>query len=361
MAGEDQDNQDKTEDPSQYRLEKSKEKGDVVSSKDLSGIMIVGAAVGTLMFAGTFMLDEIWSMTERILALNLDTVYQQKEIITFMNEVIYSFLKIISPLFLIVMIVSFLSQVMQIGVVYAPDLISMKLERINPQTGFGRIFSSKSLFEFFKGLIKFVLVFGVTYMVLNKSVFQLNGMINSEISSSLIFMKAIVFRLFVGVLITLVIIALIDFTYEKWAYLQRMKMSKHEMKEELKEREGSPEIRSRIKSVQREMAKKRMMKDLPKADVVVTNPTHFSVALKYNRDSMVAPIVIAKGADHLAFQIREIAKKNDIPLVENVMLARTLYSTVKVGESVPRDLYKAVAEVLAFVYKLKKRATWKVS
>jgi flagellar biosynthetic protein FlhB len=361
MSQGEKDDQEKTEEPSQYRLDKSREKGDVVSSKDLSGIMIVGAAVGTLMFAGTFMLEEVWALAERVLALSLETVFHQKEILVLFNDVVFSFLKILSPLFLIVFIVSFLSQLMQIGIIYAPELITMKLERINPQSGFGRIFSSKSLFEFFKGLLKFILVFGATYVVLNKSIWQLNGMINSEIYSSLFFMKSIVIKLFISVLLTLVVIAIVDYAYEKWAYLQRMKMSKQEMKEELKEREGSPEIRSRIKTVQREMAKKRMMKDLPKADVVVTNPTHFSVALKYNRETMVAPIVIAKGADHLAFQIREIAKKNDIPLVENVMLARTLYSTVKVGEGVPRDLYKAVAEVLAFVYKLKKRVVWKIS
>jgi flagellar biosynthetic protein FlhB len=358
---EDKDDQDKTEEPSQYRLEKSREKGDVVSSKDLTGIMVVTAAIGTLLFTGTYMLEEIWTIAEVVLSSNLETTFTQKGILAIFNKSIFSFLKIMAPLFLMLMIVGFLGQVMQIGVIYAPELITLKLERINPQKGLGRIFSSKSLFEFFKGLVKFILVFSVTYMMLNKSILEVNGMIQSELPASLAFMKSMVMGLISAILMTFAFIAMIDFTYEKWTYLQRMKMSKQEVKEEMKEREGSPEIRSRIKSVQREMAKKRMMKELPKADVVVTNPTHYSVALKYNRDKMVAPMVVAKGVDQLAFQIREIAKKHDIPLVENVPLARTLYSTVKVGEAVPRDLYKAVAEVLAFVYKLKKRMEWKVS
>ena len=233
MAEDKDDNQDKTEDPSQYRLEKSKEKGDVVSSKDLTGIMVVAAAIGTLLLTSAYMFEEMWVICEKLLNVDIETTFTSKEILILFNYVIISFLKIMAPLFLILMIVAFLTQIMQIGVVYAPDLITMKLERISPQSGLGRIFSSKSLFEFFKGLIKFILVFSVTYMVLNKSIFQVNGMIHSEISASMFFMKSLVMNLVVAILLTLAFVAMIDFAYEKWTYLQRMKMSKQEMKEEL--------------------------------------------------------------------------------------------------------------------------------
>jgi flagellar biosynthetic protein FlhB len=158
-----------------------------------------------------------------------------------------------------------------------------------------------------------------------------------------------------SILLGLGIIALADFAWEKWSYRKKMMMTKQEAKEEAKEKDGNPEIRNRIRQIQRQMAQKRMMNDVKKADVIVTNPTHISVALKYDGESMVAPSVMAKGADHLALRIREIAKENDIPIVENIMLARTLYKTVKVGHGVPRTLYKAVAEILAFVYKLRRK------
>jgi flagellar biosynthetic protein FlhB len=146
-----------------------------------------------------------------------------------------------------------------------------------------------------------------------------------------------------------------DFAWEKWSYRQKLMMTKQESKDEAKEKDGNPEIKQKIRQIQRAMSQKRMMDDVKKADVIVTNPTHLSVALKYDGQSMVAPAVMAKGADHLALRIREIAQEHDIPIVENVMLARTLYKTVKVGEGVPRTLYRAVAEVLAFVYKLRRK------
>lgn len=153
----------------------------------------------------------------------------------------------------------------------------------------------------------------------------------------------------------LVVIAVADFAYQKISYRKKLMLTKDEAKREHKENEGNPEIKQRIKTIQRQMMQKRMISDVPKADVIVTNPTHFSVALKYDSENMVSPTVVAKGADHMALRIRSIAKNNNIPIVENVMLARNLYKNVKVGNAVPRSLYKAVAEVLAFVYKLKKK------
>ena len=167
--------------------------------------------------------------------------------------------------------------------------------------------------------------------------------------------KYLMVKLGFSILLGLGVIALMDFAWEKWSYHKKMMMTKQEAKQEAKEKDGNPEIKNRIRTIQRQMAQKRMMNDVKKADVIVTNPTHISVALKYDGNEMVAPSVLAKGADHLALRIREIAKENDIPIVENIMLARTLYKTVKVGHGVPRTLYKAVAEILAFVYKLRRK------
>ena len=158
-----------------------------------------------------------------------------------------------------------------------------------------------------------------------------------------------------GIMGSLLILSIFDFGYQKYSYLQRLKQTKEQLKRETKEKEGNPEIKQRIKTIQREAAQKRMMAAIPEADVIVTNPTHLSIALKYDGETMVSPTVIGKGADHLALKIREIAKEHKVPIVENIPLARTLYKTVKVEEPVPRSLYKAVAEVLAFVYKMKRR------
>jgi flagellar biosynthetic protein FlhB len=151
------------------------------------------------------------------------------------------------------------------------------------------------------------------------------------------------------------VVALIDFAYQKFTYKKRLMQTKQELKQESKEQDGNPEIKQRIRQIQREMSRKRMIKEVKNADVIITNPTHISIVIKYNAENMVSPMVIGKGADHMAMKIREIAQEYQIPIVENVMLARTLYKTVKINSPVPRSLYKAVAEVLAFVYKLKKK------
>ena len=181
------------------------------------------------------------------------------------------------------------------------------------------------------------------------------GFLHADAAQSLSFGKYLMVKLGFSVLLGLGVIALMDFGWEKWSYRKKMMMTNQEAKQESKEKDGNPEIKNRIRTIQRQMAQKRMMNDVKKADVIVTNPTHISVALRYDGDAMVAPSVLAKGADHLALRIREIAKENDIPIVENIMLARTLYKTVKVGHGVPRTLYKAVAEILAFVYKLRRK------
>jgi len=178
---------------------------------------------------------------------------------------------------------------------------------------------------------------------------------NIDVNNSFLIGKEMLIKLSLLIVAALFVIALGDFAYQKMSYQKKLRQTKEEAKKELKEREGNPEIKQRIKAIQREMSHKRMMSDVPKADVIVTNPTHISIALQYDAENMISPIVLAKGADHVAFKIREVAKENNIPLVENVTLARSIFKTVKIGDAVPRSLYKAVAEVLAFVYKLKNK------
>ena len=247
------------------------------------------------------------------------------------------------------------SQIIQVGFLYEPDILTVNFDRIDPMKGFGRLFSKKALVDTVKSILKFVVVVFIAYTVFRDHSSEFLGFLHTEAAGSLVFGKALVLKLGFSILMGLGVIALMDFAWEKYSYLQKIRMTKQEVKDESKSQDGNPEIKNRIRTIQRQMSQKRMMNDVKKADVIITNPTHISVALKYSGDAMVAPEVVAKGADHLALRIRELAQEHDIPIVENVMLARTLYKTVKVGHGVPRTLYRAVAEILAFVYKLKKK------
>ncbi len=352
---EERDDAEKTEEPSQYRIDEARNKGDVASSKELNSIILLSGTLLTTVLCGAFVYDEFTEYLSWLLRLDFQKAYQEKEFIEVIEKTAWLALKCVGPVFGASICLGFLSQFAQIGFLYSPEIISAKFDRINPINGFQRLFSKKALVEVIKGIFKFAVVMSITYMVMRDNLGQFLGFLHSEVGAGLVFGKYLIFKLGYSVLLGLGVVALADFAWEKWSYRQKMMMSKQEAKEEHKEKDGNPEIKQKIRAIQRQMAQKRMMDGVKKADVIVTNPTHISVALKYDGQNMVAPEVVAKGADHLALRIRELAQENDIPVVENVLLARTLYKTVKVGHGVPRSLYRAVAEVLAFVYKLKRK------
>ena len=218
-----------------------------------------------------------------------------------------------------------------------------------------KLFSKQALFEAVKGVFKFVVVLAVVYAYLKDDVARYNGFMHLEISQTFFHAKDLLLKVSFAIILSLAVIAVLDFAWQKFTYKQKLMQTKQQLKQESKEQDGNPEVKQRIRQIQREMSRKRMIQDVKTADVIVTNPTHISIVLKYDSETMVSPMVVGKGQDHLAMRIREVAKEHNIPIVENVLLARTLYKTVKVGHPVPRNMYKAVAEVLAFVYKLKKK------
>jgi flagellar biosynthetic protein FlhB len=246
-----------------------------------------------------------------------------------------------------------LGSVVQFGFLFTWSPLEPELDRINPIAGFQRIFSISSVVEGLKSVIKLVAVVSVTYLMLRSQLLGSSSMAEMDSGAFMAYMSSTAFRLVGGVCVGLFIVAALDFSYQKYRYRQSLMMSKQEVKQEHKQREGDPLLKARVRSLQREMARKRMMQEVPKADVIVTNPTHIAVALRYDAEKMAAPRVVAKGADLVAQRIKEVARKNGIPLVENVPLARALHKSVKVGGKVPRSLYQAVAEVLAYVYRLK--------
>lgn len=350
-----QNDDEKTEEPSQYKLEESRKQGDVASSRELNSVLLLAGSLLTLVLCGVFVFEVFYEYIDWLYRLDFKHIYSKEKFAEVIQHTAWTLVKCVAPSFGASLCLGVMSQFMQIGFIYSPEVLNIKLERLNPIQGFQRLFSKKALVDTIKGIFKFVVVIWITYSVMSNNIGSFLGFLHADAAQSLAFGKYLMIKLGFSILLGLGIIALLDFAWEKWSYRQKMMMTKQEAKEEAKERDGNPEIKNRIRQIQRQMAQKRMMKDVKKADVIVTNPTHISVALRYDGETMVTPAVVAKGADHLAMRIREIAKENDIPIVENIMLARTLYKTVKVGNGIPRTLYKAVAEILAFVYKLRRK------
>ncbi|MCB9061180.1 MAG: flagellar biosynthesis protein FlhB [Halobacteriovoraceae bacterium] len=352
---EESDQSEKTEEPTLHRIEEFRRKGQVAASKELTSVLVLCACIMTLAFSVVYIFEIMSEYIDWIMTVDFSTIFQEEEFNKFVKKSAYALLECSAPVCLVALIVGVVSNVSQIGFLFSPEVLNWDPSRIDPFQGIKRIFSMKAIIEAGKGILKFSFILAIVYFIMSDQLDTYSGFLHVEFAESFLFGKSILLKLGMAIVLGLGIVALIDFGWEKYSYHQKLKMTKEEVKQEAKERDGSPEIKQRIRSIQREMSQKRMFQDVPKADVIVTNPTHLSVALKYDAETMIAPEVIAKGADLIALKIREIAKEHDIPIVENVPLARGLYKTVEIGQGVPKTLYKAVAEVLAFVYKLKRR------
>lgn len=349
------DSGEKTEEPSQHRIDEARKKGDVSSSKELNSVLILAGVFSVLILTSLYIFETFSDYIEWLYGLDFSKAYTEVLARQIFKETFFMAGKCVAPVFITSALLGFLAQVMQIGFLYAPEALQLKFDRINPQNGFKRIFSKKALAEVVKGLFKFSVVLLITYFIISQNITSFIGFLHTEAGEAFGYGKIFAFKLAGSILMGLFIVAIADFAWEKYSYKEKLRMTKQQVKEETKEKDGNPEIKQKIRSIQREMAQKRMIADVPNADVIITNPTHISIVVRYDSITMVAPQIIGKGQDHLALKIREIAKEHDIPIVENVPLARALYKTVKVGEGVPRSLYKAVAEILAFVYKLKRK------
>jgi len=257
------------------------------------------------------------------------------------------------PLFAGVYVVALLSNVAQVGFAISWKAVEPKFSKLNPINGFKQKFSSRAVVEMVKNLVKIGVISLVAYYAIKGDLDNITRLYDNSIGQILLFMLKISFWIFIKVCLIMMVVALLDYAYQKWKFLEDQKMTKKEVKDETKQTEGDPIVKSRIRQLQHEAARKRMMADVPKADVVVTNPTRLAVALKYDGKTMDAPRVVAKGAGAVAKNIRKIARENNVPLVEDKQLARNLYSHVDIGGEVPIEYYQAVAELLAYVYKLK--------
>ena len=351
-----QEGQEKTEVPTEKKRRESREEGQVAFSKELSSAALLAGIVLTLVATSPIILDamrQLMSQIFRDLAqseeLSIDSIF------TLSGEILSIILPAFAPFAAVIIFVGILASVLQVGVLITFKAIAPKFNKISPLTGLKRLFSSQSLADILKSMAKLIIVGFVGYLTYIDKITELNGLSVSTPESILIYNFTVVAEVAGKIVLALVAIAIFDYFYQRWHHEQQLMMTKQEVKDETKQTEGDPLLKARIRQIQREMSNARMMQEVPKADAVIVNPTHFSVAILYDRDVMTAPEVIAKGADHLALRMRTVARENNVPILERPELARDLYANVEIGDDIPERFYKAIAEILAFVYRLRKR------
>ncbi|MAF98465.1 MAG: flagellar biosynthesis protein FlhB [Micavibrio sp.] len=352
MAGDDQtDDSQKTEEPTQKRLDEARKKGQVPLSREVNNWVILLCA--TIMVA--VVAPHLFSQVNEIASSYLEHAHQAprgfEDVSALLRDGVLRVMAILALPFLILMVVAFFAPFLQVGPLFALESIKPSMDKISIVKGFGRLFSKRSLMEFLKGLLKICVVGVVGAVILYPYFGTLEHMIGLPLIVMMEELQMLVVRMLIGMLVVHIIIAVIDLSYQRMDHHKKMMMSRQEVREEYKQTEGDPHVRARLRQLRSEKARTRMMQNVPTADVVITNPTHYSIALKYDPDTMEAPLCVAKGIDEVALRIREVATEHDIMLYEDRPLARSLYDLVEVDEAIPYTQYKAVAEVISFVFK----------
>lgn len=345
--------EEKTEQPTPRKRQELKEKGEVAKSKELPSVAVLLAALISLSLFGSYMYNHIQIIMKGAFSLPSIHNFNIPEFLKFAQNIIGRLIILLSPLFAAIFITAILSNIMQVGFILSGESIIPKLSKIDPIKGFGRLFSKQAFMEFIKSLLKLSIVGGIAFLTVKGEMNNFVLLGDMELNSIFVYILKIFFKIFIRCSLAMIILVVIDYAFQRWEFEKRIRMTKQEVKDDFKKSEGDPLIKSRIKSIQMEMARKRMMQAVPEADVVITNPTHLAVALKYDSSTMNAPKLIAKGSRKIAEKIKDVASKHRIPILENKELARNIYSLVEVGQEIPPELYQTVAELLAYIYRLK--------
>ena len=340
-----------TEEPTAKKRADARKKGQVGRSQELNTAFVL--------LVGFFSLKLLWDSIYLSIATyttyvfsNLNQTVDTENIIRIFIGIIIVLAKTAFPIMLFIMVIGLAINFFQVGLNFSAESIEFKLDKLNPINGFGRIFSKRALVELAKSFFKIIVIGFFLYRFIHEQILAMPQFMFFDLTTSLALVAEIIFQMAFIVIGVIMIMAFCDYGYQRWQTTQDLKMTKQEVKDEMKQTEGDPQIKGKIRQKQRQMAMARMMKEVPKADVIITNPTHYAVALSYEQ-GMVAPTVVAKGQDLVAQRIKEIGRDARVPIIENKPLARTLYAAVQVGDAVPHELYQAVAEVLAYVYRLK--------
>lgn len=349
---------EKTEEPTSKKLQDTRKDGKVAKSKELSsGVELISLFLILKFWIGNMGNQFMECFNNVYEKMPTYTTYWAGNIVKrdysiLLQGVLLTILKLLLPFFIAGVALSIIINMLQFKFKVTTKPLQPKLNKLNPISGFKRLFSAEKLMELLKSILKVVLISALVYSTIKDDWVYLYKFYEMPLNQALELIGNIVINLGLKISLFFMIIAFADFAYQKYKFKQDVKMTKQEVKDEYKNAEGDPQVKGKIRQKMREVSQRRMMQDVPKADVVITNPTHFAVAIRYNPEESLAPVVLAKGADHLAQKIKSIAKENGVEIVENRPLARSLYANVDVGQEVPPELYQAVAEVLAMVYKM---------
>jgi len=346
--------QEKSEPATPKKLQDMREKGQVAKSREVPSVAVLVATIIAFYFLGASMVRQFMELMQWSFSSSMHLQIEEATVLWLVSEIFKRVLGIIAPLMTVIVVVALASNYLQVGFLFSLEAISPKFSKLDPIKGFTKIFSKQTLVELLKNIFKLVVVGSVAYLTVKSELNHMTPLMDMEIWAILSYIGEVCFKILLRTSWLLIVMALLDYAFQRWDFQQEAKMAKQEVKDEFKQREGDPLVKSRIRQVQREMARKRMMEAVPKADVVITNPTHLAIALEYNAQ-MPAPRVTAKGARLMAERIKEIARQNQVPLVENKPLAQAMFKGAEIGKEIPMVFYKAVAEIMAYVYQLKNK------
>jgi flagellar biosynthesis protein FlhB len=344
---------ERTEQATAKRRADARKKGQVARSREIPTLAILIAGLSTLFFWSSSMYHHLSLIMVKLFNQMGTLTLEPNTLQNLSWEIFGSLGVILAPILLGVTAAAILSNYVQVGSLFSWEAVQPDFSKINPWKGLSRLFSKQAAAELAKSLIKFAIIGWVAFVTIRKEWENIVALWNQEVGQIFQYAGKVSFDLFLKTILIMVLLAGLDYAFQRWSYEKSLRMTRREVQDEFKQTEGDPMIKSRIRSIQRELARRRMMAEVPKADVIITNPTHLAVALRYQYKDMSAPKVVAKGAELVAEKIKEIARGHRIPLVENKPLAQTLFKTVDLGQSIPSSLYQVVADILAYVYRLR--------
>lgn len=360
MAEENSEGQEKTEEPTPRRLEKAREEGQVVRSRELTTWLMLLGGILTLWFLADLFYGQLGLVMERTFVFDRGRAFDPSMMLTYAARSAELGLRAIAPLFVVMTVLALMAPTVLGGWSMSAKALQPKLSKLNPLKGLKRMFSTQALAELAKVIAKAALVGTVAYFYLSSNTGELMSLMDQPLHQALASGLRLAAMGCAFIAATLIVVAMIDVPYQLWSHRKKMRMSKEEVKREMKESDGDPHLKARVRSMQQSMARQRMMSKVPEADVIVTNPTHYAVALRYDQNRMAAPVVVAKGLGAVAEKIKELGRENKVPLLEAPPLARALYAHVDLDREIPAPLYTAVAEVLAWAFSIKRARVEKV-
>lgn len=346
---------EKTEKATPKKRQDARKKGQVAKSQDANTAIVLLGVFFLLYMTGSYMLKLVLGLYKQSFEEFMIMPLTEANVHMIFIQVTEKAALFLLPVMGVAMIGGIVANYLQVGFLFSTEAIQFKLSKINPINGFKRIFSLRAIVELLKSILKISFVGFIAFMVVWTRMDDILILSKKPVGASLATLADITIKVGLYSSLALLFLSLLDYLYQKYDFEKSIRMSKQDIKDEYKNIEGDPLIKSKIKQKQREMAMQRMMQEVPKADVVITNPTHFAIAIKYDEKKFDAPFVVAKGVDFIAQKIKFVAKENDVPMIENRPLARALYDQVEIGQTIPEEFFKAIAEILAFVYKTKKK------